>query len=88
MPQGDYIELHQKRFGHRPDHWEVKRKKEARIHKNRSKMARTLTGIKAKLFNKKRYTEKAQMKKMYLSFVSHVLLVYMFPYILNLILLI
>lgn len=64
MPQGDYIELHQKRFGHRPDFWETKRKKEARIHKNRSKMARTLTGLKAKLFNQKRYTEKAQMKKM------------------------
>lgn len=34
QPQGDHIELHQKRHGFRPDHFERKRKKEAReVHK-------------------------------------------------------
>ena len=32
------------------------------MHKS-SKVAQKLTGIKAKLYNKKRYSEKAQMKK-------------------------
>jgi ribosome biogenesis protein NSA2 len=32
------------------------------VHKS-SKVAQKLTGIKAKLYNKKRYSEKAQMKK-------------------------
>ena len=63
MAQGDYIELHQKRFGRRADYYEKKRKREARIHKNRSRMAQRLTGLKAKLFNKKRYSEKVLMKK-------------------------
>eukprot|EP01080_Neovahlkampfia_damariscottae_P002879 gene2879-4722_t len=63
MPQGDYIELFQKRYGRKYDHYERKRKKEARAVKKQSKMAQTLTGIKGKLFNKKRYAEKALMKK-------------------------
>jgi ribosome biogenesis protein NSA2 len=63
MPQNEHIELHQKRHGHRANHWELQRKKEARIHKNRSKMAQKLFGLKAKLYNKKRYSEKVQMKK-------------------------
>eukprot|EP00850_Spirogloea_muscicola_P010379 SM000061S19206 [mRNA] locus=s61:97381:100411:+ [translate_table: standard] len=53
MPQGDYVELHQKRYGHRLDHFEKKRKKEAR----------GVLGLKAKLYGKKRYAEKALMKK-------------------------
>ncbi|KAJ0537266.1 putative ribosomal biogenesis NSA2 family [Helianthus annuus] len=59
MPQGDYIELHRKRNGYRPDHFERKRKKEAREVHKRSKAL----GIKGKMFAKKRYAEKAQMKK-------------------------
>ncbi|KAJ0755718.1 putative ribosomal protein S8e/ribosomal biogenesis NSA2 [Helianthus annuus] len=63
MPQGDYIELHRKRNGYRPDHFERKRKKEAREVHKRSKVAQTALGIKGKMFAKKRYAEKAQMKK-------------------------
>ncbi|PFH36442.1 putative ribosome biogenesis protein NSA2 [Besnoitia besnoiti] len=63
MPQNEYIELHQKRFGRRLDHFEKKRKKAAREPHKMSKQARRLRGIKAKLFNKKRYVEKATMKK-------------------------
>lgn len=34
QPQGDYIELHRKRHGYRLDHFDRKRKKEAReVHK-------------------------------------------------------
>ncbi|KAF5778794.1 putative ribosomal biogenesis NSA2 family [Helianthus annuus] len=46
MPQGDYIELHRKRNGYRPDHFERKRKKEAREVHKRSKVAQTALGIK------------------------------------------
>lgn len=63
MPQGDYIDLHRKRNGYRLDHLERKRKKEAREVKKRSKYAQTALGIKGKMFAKKRYAEKAQMKK-------------------------
>ncbi|RZC75014.1 hypothetical protein C5167_050492 [Papaver somniferum] len=52
MPQGDYIELHQKRNGYRLDYFERKRKREAREVHKRSYRAQT-----------KRYTEKALMKK-------------------------
>ena len=40
QPQGDYIELHQKRHGRRPDYEERKRKREAREVHKRSKDAR------------------------------------------------
>uniref|UniRef100_A0A453AQJ1 Ribosome biogenesis protein NSA2 homolog n=1 Tax=Aegilops tauschii subsp. strangulata TaxID=200361 RepID=A0A453AQJ1_AEGTS len=63
QPQGDYIELHQKRHGRRMDYEERKRKKEARAVKKNSKDARKLLGAKGKRFAKKRYAEKAQMKK-------------------------
>eukprot|EP00298_Acanthocystis_sp_HF-20_P022677 c30754_g1_i1.p1 GENE.c30754_g1_i1~~c30754_g1_i1.p1 ORF type:complete len:261 (-),score=95.20 c30754_g1_i1:73-855(-) len=63
MPQGDYIELHQKRHGKRLDHEERLRKKEARAHRRRATQARRLTGIKAKIFNKQRYSEKAKIRK-------------------------
>ena len=59
MPQGDYIEEHRRRFGRRMDHAEVTRKKKARKVKKDAKMAKKVTGIKAKLFHKKRYVEKA-----------------------------
>lgn len=63
MPQGEYIELFQKRHGVRLDHHERARKRRAREIRRRSETARTLTGIKAKLYNKQRFKEKAAMKK-------------------------
>ncbi|KAI5334292.1 hypothetical protein L3X38_024425 [Prunus dulcis] len=63
QPQGDYIELHRKRYGYRPDHFERKRKKEARLVHKRSETAQKALGIKGKMFAKKRYAEKALMKK-------------------------
>ncbi|KAJ6923986.1 hypothetical protein NC652_017335 [Populus alba x Populus x berolinensis] len=63
MPQGDYIELHRKRHGYRLDHFERKRKKEAReVHKH-SERAQKALGIKGKMIAKKNYAEKALMKK-------------------------
>lgn len=64
MPQNEYMELHKKRHGRRLNHEERQRKREAREVKKNSKMARKLRGLKAKMFNKKRYKEKAAMKKM------------------------
>ncbi|KAM1346758.1 hypothetical protein ACFX13_036777 [Malus domestica] len=63
QPQGDYIDLHRKRYGYRPDHFERKRKKEARLVHKRSETAQKALGIKGKMFAKKRYAEKALMKK-------------------------
>ncbi|KAI3697302.1 hypothetical protein L6452_30224 [Arctium lappa] len=63
QPQGDYIELHRKRNGYPHDHFKRKRKKEApEVHK-RSQIAQKSLGIKGKMFSKKRYAKKAQMKK-------------------------
>lgn len=45
------------------DHEERKRKKEAREVHKRSEKAQKLTGLRAKLYNKKRHNEKIQMKK-------------------------
>ncbi|GAM22239.1 hypothetical protein SAMD00019534_054140, partial [Acytostelium subglobosum LB1] len=61
--QGDYIELHQKRFGRRFDHYEKLRKKTSREVHKKSALAQKIYGIKAKLLNKKRYSEKAEMKR-------------------------
>lgn len=63
MPQGDYIDLHQKRHGYRLDHFEKKRKKEARDVHKKSQYAQKVIGLKAKMYAKKRYAEKATMKK-------------------------
>lgn len=57
------MELHRKRFGVRMDQHERQRKREAREVRRRAEAARSLTGIKAKLFNKQRFKEKAAMKK-------------------------
>ncbi|RWW32301.1 hypothetical protein GW17_00003036 [Ensete ventricosum] len=65
MPQGDYIELHRKRHGYRLDHFERKRKKGAREVHELSAFAQKVLGVKAKMFAKKRYAEKAMMKKTY-----------------------
>jgi len=63
MPQGDHIELHQKRNGKRLDAGERARKREAREVHESSKAAKTTRGLKAKLLNAKRYKEKVAMKK-------------------------
>lgn len=63
MPQNEYIERHRKLYGRRLDYEERKRKREAREPKKRAEKARKLRGIKAKIFNKERRSEKIQMKK-------------------------
>lgn len=64
MPQNDYVDLHRKRHGRRLDHEERTRKKEARMVHERAAKSKKLRGLKAKLFNKKRYTEKVQIRKL------------------------
>lgn len=63
MPQNEHIELHIKRRGRRLNYEEKVRKKEARAPKVLAKKAKTLRGLKAKLFNKQRFNEKVQIKK-------------------------
>merc|ERR1719464_2270402 len=58
------MELWRKRYGRRINTEERERKREARSHKKTSRMAKKLRGLKAKMFNKKRYKEKAAMRKM------------------------
>ncbi len=63
MAQGDYIELAEKRHGKRLDHDERARKKAARSNHLQSKINKKVRGLRAKQFNKKRYSEKAEIKK-------------------------
>eukprot|EP00914_Ancora_sagittata_P023848 GHVO01047561.1.p1 GENE.GHVO01047561.1~~GHVO01047561.1.p1 ORF type:complete len:261 (+),score=39.44 GHVO01047561.1:100-882(+) len=63
MPQNEHIEQHIRRHGRRLDYHEKKRKKESREVHERSKKAQALKGLKAKLYHKKRQSEKVQMKK-------------------------
>lgn len=63
MPQNEYIEQARKRHGRRLDHYEKKRKKEARKPHADAEKAKKLHGLKAKMYNKKRHAEKVQMKK-------------------------
>ena len=63
QPQNEHIELHRKRHGYRLDYHERKRKKEGRMPHTMAEKAKKLRGIKAKLYNKKRHSEKIQMKK-------------------------
>lgn len=63
MPQNEHIELHRKRFGRRFDHEERARKREARLVHKRAEFAQKVHGLRAKMFNKQRYKEKATMKK-------------------------
>lgn len=63
MPQNEFIERHRKLCGRRLDYEERKRKKEAREPHKRAERARTLRGLKAKIYNKERRNEKIQMKK-------------------------
>lgn len=63
MPQNEHIELHRKRHGYRYDFFERARKKEAREAHSRSKFAQKVHGLRAKLYNQKRFKEKVEMKK-------------------------
>ncbi len=63
MPQNEYVERAIKTKGRRFDHEQRMRKKEARSVHKLSEKAQSLRGIKAKLFNKKRHSEKIQMQK-------------------------
>lgn len=63
MPQNEYVELHQKRYGRRMDHAERTRKREAREVHTRARKLKSVRGIKAKIAGKKRYAEKAEMRK-------------------------
>jgi len=63
MPQNEHIELHTKRHGKRFDAADRARKKSARSVHERSAFAKKVHGLKAKLYNKKRFQEKAIMKK-------------------------
>jgi len=63
MPQNEYVEEHQRRYGRRMDAAEKERKYEARAEKRLSKHAHTIHGLRAKLFAQKRFKEKAQMRK-------------------------
>jgi len=57
------IEQAIKRQGRRFDHEERTRKREARASHKRAEYAQKIHGLRAKMFNKKRFQEKAAMKK-------------------------
>ncbi|NXA32043.1 NSA2 protein, partial [Eudromia elegans] len=63
QPQNEHIELHRKRYGRRFDYHERLRKKEGREAHERSRKAKKMIGLKAKLYHKQRHAEKIQMKK-------------------------
>jgi ribosome biogenesis protein NSA2 len=63
MPQNEYIELHQKRYGKRLDHEERRRKREARKAHTSSRLLTKVRGIRAKIAAKARYSEKAEIRR-------------------------
>mmetsp|Transcript_11758 Transcript_11758/g.29922 ORF Transcript_11758/g.29922 Transcript_11758/m.29922 type:complete len:261 (+) Transcript_11758:108-890(+) len=63
MPQNEHMELHRKRYGRRFDAEERERKRNAREVHRRSQYAQSVHGLKAKLYNQKRFKEKAEMRK-------------------------
>eukprot|EP01064_Diplonema_japonicum_P015846 TRINITY_DN2377_c8_g1_i1.p1 TRINITY_DN2377_c8_g1~~TRINITY_DN2377_c8_g1_i1.p1 ORF type:complete len:261 (+),score=54.34 TRINITY_DN2377_c8_g1_i1:72-854(+) len=63
MPQNEHIELARKRHGYRLDHFERERKREARLVHKRAEFLQKVKGGRAKLVQKARYQEKAEMKK-------------------------
>lgn len=67
QPQNEHIELHRKRYGYRLDYHEKRRKKEGREAHERSRKAKKMIGLKAKLYHKQRHAEKIQMKKTWVS---------------------
>jgi len=63
MPQNEYIEEHIKRHGRRLDHFERKRKREAREAHKSSAIAQKTVGHKAKLLHARRHAQKVQLRK-------------------------
>ena len=63
MPQHEHMERHAKLHGRRFDAEERERKKEARLAHKRSDFAQKVHGIRAKLYQKRRFKEKATMRK-------------------------
>lgn len=63
MPQHEHMERHTKLHGRRFDHDEVERKKSARLVHKRSEFSQKVHGIRAKLYQKRRFKEKAVMRK-------------------------
>jgi ribosome biogenesis protein NSA2 len=63
MPQHEHMERHAKLHGRRFDAEERERKKEARLAHKRSDFAQKVHGIRAKLYSKRRFKEKATMRK-------------------------
>jgi len=63
MPQNEYIEEHRKKFGRRFDHEERHRKRDARQAHERSAFAQKVHGLRAKLYHKKRHSEKIALTK-------------------------
>jgi len=63
MPQNEYMDRWRKLHGRRLDHEERTRKRAAREGHKASEDAQKLTGLRAKLYQKKRHHEKIQMKK-------------------------
>jgi len=63
MPQNDYMDEFEKKYGKKFDHERVQRKKLARAPKTLAKHEKSLHGLRAKLYHKKRQNEKIEMKK-------------------------
>ena len=63
MPQHEHMERHMKLHGRRLDHVERTRKREARLAHKRSEFAQKVFGLRAKLYNERRFKEKAAMRK-------------------------
>lgn len=63
MPQNDHIEESIKKHGRRLDYEQRQRKKLARAPHKHSELVQKTRGLKAKMLNKKRYSEKAQIRK-------------------------
>lgn len=63
MPQHEHIERHRKLHGVRMDKMEKDRKREARQAHKLSQFAQRAHGLRAKMFNKKRFKEKATLRK-------------------------
>jgi len=63
MPQHEHMERHRKRFGVRMDAMEKDRKRVARRAHKLSEFAQKSHGLRAKMFNQRRFKEKATMKK-------------------------
>ena len=63
MPQNEHMERHRALHGRRLDADERERKRDARAPHALSRFAQTTRGIRAKLFNERRFKEKVQLKK-------------------------